>query len=110
MIEIFYRYRVHPSQARAFEHAYGSTGPWAALFKKHPGYRRTRLFRHKTQGRIYLTADIWDDKPSWDEFRRIFVDEYLILEKQLSMLHLEEHLLGFYDGTQEGATRIDALA
>ncbi|MEO6912649.1 MAG: antibiotic biosynthesis monooxygenase [Candidatus Baltobacteraceae bacterium] len=101
MVEIFYRYRVHPSQARAFEHAYGSTGPWTLLFKKHPGYRRTRLFRHGTQAGIYLTIDVWDDKASWDEFRRIFLGDYQRLDKQLALLHLEEHLLGFYDGTQE---------
>ncbi|MDQ2992225.1 MAG: hypothetical protein M3R30_05330 [Candidatus Eremiobacteraeota bacterium] len=37
MIEVFYRYRVHTAQIRAFEHAYGSTVPWAKLFAQHPG-------------------------------------------------------------------------
>jgi hypothetical protein len=33
MIEIFYRYRVHPAQVRAFEHAYGPAGRWPKLFR-----------------------------------------------------------------------------
>ena len=35
MIEVLYRYRVHPAQVRAFEHAYGQQGPWVGLFSKH---------------------------------------------------------------------------
>ena len=57
MMEVFYRYRVHPSQARAFEHAYGSAGPWVKLFRTDPGYTGTRLFRHKSDPGIYLTVD-----------------------------------------------------
>ena len=110
MVEIFYRYRVHPQQARAFEHAYGSTGPWAALFAQHPGYRRTRLFKHKADAWVYLTVDVWDSKHHWDEFRRVFSLQYARLEKELAMLKLEEHLLGFYDGTEKYRPPVDELA
>jgi heme-degrading monooxygenase HmoA len=110
MVEIFYRYRVHPDQAKAFEHAYGSTGPWAALFSQHPGYRRTRLFKHKSDPYVYLTVDVWDSKAEWDEFRRVYSVQYARLDKDLAMLKLEEHLLGFYDGTQEYQRSVDSLA
>ncbi len=86
MVEIFYRYRVHPQQVRAFEHAYGSQGPWAALFGRHSGYRRTRLFRHKDQPGIYVTVDVWESKADWDEFRKQNAAEYQRLDKQPAML------------------------
>ncbi len=101
MLEIFYRYRVHPAQVRAFEHAYGPTGPWAKLFSRHPGHKRTRLFRHKHKLAIYVTVDVWESKADWDAFRRMFAEDYARLDKQLALLKLEERLLGFYEGADE---------
>jgi heme-degrading monooxygenase HmoA len=109
MIEVFYRYRVHPQQVRAFEHAYGPNGPWAQLFGQHPGFRRTRLFRHKSEPQIYITIDVWDSKQSYDQFRAQHADEYNRLDAQLSMLKLEEHLLGYYEGPDEYRAPLDAL-
>lgn len=110
VVEIFYRYRVHPSQAKAFEHAYGPTGPWAVLFSQHPAFRRTRLFRHKAEADIYLTVDVWDSKAEYDEFKRVFAHQYARLDKDLALLKLEEHLLGFYDGTEEYQPPVDTTA
>lgn len=110
MVEIFYRYRVHPTQARAFEHAYGSAGPWAKLFGRHPGYKRTRLFRHKDEPDIYVTVDVWTSKADWDAFRKVHAADYLRLDKQLALLKIEEHLLGFYDGAEEYRAPLDTLA
>lgn len=110
MVEIFYRYRVHQSQARAFEHAYGPAGPWAKLFARHPGYKRTRLFRHKEEPGIYVTVDVWDSKADWDAFRRLYSEDYRRLDKQLTLLKLEEHLLGYYEGTQEYQPPVDTRA
>lgn len=110
MVEIFYRYRVHPAQARAFEHAYGPAGPWAKLFARHSGYKRTRLFRHKEEAGIYVTVDVWDSKADWDAFRKLHSDDYRRLERQLALLKLEEHLLGFYEGTQEYRAPLDTHA
>ncbi|MFN2450430.1 MAG: antibiotic biosynthesis monooxygenase [Candidatus Baltobacteraceae bacterium] len=110
MVEIFYRYRVHPSQIRAFEHAYGADGPWARLFMRHSGYKRTRLFRHKSDPGIYVSVDVWESKAGWDEFRKLHAQDYRRLDKQLAMLRLEEHLLGFYDGSEEYRAPLDTLA
>lgn len=110
MLEIFYRYRVHHAQVRAFEHAYGPTGPWAELFARHPGYKRTRLFRHKTEPSIYVTVDVWESKADWDAFRKLHSDDYRRLDKQLALLKLEEHLLGYYEGADEYRTPLDSLA
>ena len=110
MIEVFFRYRVHPQQVRAFEHAYGPKGPWVDLFRTDPGYRRTRLFRHKSEPQIYITIDVWDSKESYDRFRSEHADEYNRLDAKLSMLKLEEHLLGYYEGPDEYRAPLDALA
>lgn len=109
MIEVFYRYRVHPSQARAFEHAYGPNGPWAELFSRHPGFRRTRLFRHHSDPQIYITIDVWETKEAYDEFRSLNSGLYNRLDAQLAMLKLEEHLLGYYEGPDEYRPPLDAL-
>lgn len=110
MVEVFYRYRVHPSQVRAFEHAYGPQGPWAKLFARHPGYKRTRLFRHRDEPGIYVTVDVWETKADWDAFRRLYNEDYRRLDKQLALLKLEEHLLGFYEGTEEYRVPVDTRA
>ena len=110
MVEIFYRYRVHTAQARAFEHAYGPQGPWAKLFARHPGYKRTRLFRHRDEPGIYVTVDVWESKADWDAFRRLYSEDYRRLDKQLALLKLEEHLLGFYEGAQEYRAPMDTHA
>ncbi len=110
MIEVFYRYTVHPAQARAFEHAYGPSGPWVALFNRHEGFIRTRLFRQKAERHVYLTIDVWESKEAYDRFREENADEYLRLDAQLSMLKLEELLLGYYEGDEEYRAPLDALA
>jgi heme-degrading monooxygenase HmoA len=101
MIEVIFRYQVHPSQVRAFEHAYGSAGPWAGLFRKYRGYRRTRLFRHKQQPELYICVDVWDAKADYDAFRASAADEYARMSREFRMLYIEELLLGYYEGDQE---------
>jgi heme-degrading monooxygenase HmoA len=110
MIEVYYRYTVHSAQARAFEHAYGQNGPWVALFKRHKGFIRTRLFRQKADEHVYLTIDVWESKEAYDRFRSENAEEYLRLDRQLAMLKLEELLLGYYEGDDEYRSPLDALA
>lgn len=101
MIEVLYRYRVHPTQVRAFEHAYGPAGPWVALFSTHPGYRRTRLFRHGAETGVYLCMDVWNSKADWDGFRAENAAAYSQLDRDLHLLYVEELLLGYYEGQEE---------
>jgi heme-degrading monooxygenase HmoA len=101
MIEVLYRYRVHPAQVRAFEHAYGPQGPWASLFSTHRGYRRTRLFRNKNETGVYLCMDVWESKADWDHFRAENAAAYSQLDRELHLLYVEELLLGYYEGEEE---------
>lgn len=100
-MEVFYRYRVHGVQARAFEHAYGPTGPWAKLFGRSPNFIGTRLFRHRGDSATYLTVDLWESKRDWDAFRAENSEAYARLDRQLHLLYLEELLLGYYEGSEE---------
>lgn len=101
MIEIIYRYQVHPSQARAFEHAYGPAGPWAELFRQYPGYRRTRLFRHRQHGELYICVDVWESKADFDAFRSGAAQQYAQMSRDFRLLYIEELLLGYYEGDEE---------
>ena len=101
MIEVLYRYRVHPAQARAFEHAYGPAGPWAQLYRRHPGFRRARLFRDKNDPGVYISVDVWESKADWDGFRGANAQAYARLDRELHLLYLEELLLGYYEGDEE---------
>jgi heme-degrading monooxygenase HmoA len=110
VIEVFFRYRVHPQQVRAFEHAYGPQGPWSKLFSRDPAFRRTRLFRHKSEVNVYITVDVWDSKDAYDAFRSENSTAYNRLDAQLSMLKLEELLLGYYEGPDEYRAPVDTIA
>jgi heme-degrading monooxygenase HmoA len=110
MIEIFYRYRVHPSQVRAYEHAYGPGGPWVALFKRQDGYVRSRLFRHKSEPDVYVTVDVWESKSAWDRFRVSNSEDYARLDRELRLLYIEELFLGYYEGDEEYRAPIDSPA
>jgi heme-degrading monooxygenase HmoA len=107
---VFFRYRVHPAQARAFEHAYGPAGPWVALFGRDAAFIRTRLFRNKGDGHEYVSIDVWESKEDYDRFRSEYADEYRRLDTQLAMLKLEEYFLGYYEGDNEYRSPLDALA
>jgi heme-degrading monooxygenase HmoA len=108
MIEVLYRYSVHPAQVRAFEHAYGQTGPWVALFSQHPGYRGTRLFRHKSETGVYICMDVWASKAAWDAFREEHALAYAQLDRDLHLLYVEELLLGYYEGEEEYQPSLDS--
>lgn len=110
MVEIFYRYRVHPTQTQAFEHAFGPSGPWRKLFAGEGAYRRSRLFRHRADPTIYVTVDVWDSKEAWNDFRARKGEAYARFDRDLRMLYLEEHFLGYYEGTDEYRVPLDTRA
>ena len=110
MIEVFRRYRVHPAQARAFEHAYGSTGPWTKFFARSAGFRRIRLFRHKLEPQTYVQIQVWETKSDWEAFLHQYADDYKQLAKELRPLLMEQVLLGYYEGSSEYQPPVDTRA
>ena len=110
MIEVFRRYRVHPAQARAFEHAYGATGPWGKFFGRSAGFRRIRLFRHKNEPQTYVQIQVWETKSDWEAFLYQYADDYKHLAKELRPLLLEQELLGYFEGSAEYQPPVDTRA
>ncbi len=110
MIEVLYRYHVHPAQQAAFQQAYGPKGPWARLFSEVPAFVRTRLFAHKREANIFVTIDVWRSKEEYDRFRSERAQEYARLDRELHLLYLEELLLGYYEGAGEYREPLDTMA
>ena len=110
MIEVFYRYHVHPAQQTAFMQAFGPVGPWARLFALAPGFVRSRLFAHKREPNVYVTIDLWESKAAYDRFRSERSDESTRLDRELHLLFIEELLLGYYEGADEYRAPLDTLA
>lgn len=110
MIEVLYRYHVHPAQQAAFRQAYGPKGPWARLFGEAPGFVRTRLFAHRAEPNVFVTIDVWESKTEYDRFRSERAQEYGRLDRELHLLYLEELLLGYYEGADEYRAPLDTMA
>ena len=110
MIEVFYRYHVHPAQHAAFRQAYGPNGPWGRLFSQAPGFIRTRLFAHRREPNVFVTIDVWRSKADYDRFRSERSLEYARLDRELHLLYLEELLLGYYEGADEYRATLDTMA
>lgn len=110
MIEVFRKYRVHPSQARAFEHAFGAAGPWSKLLAQGRGFRRIRLFRHKLEPETYVQIQVWETRGELESFLQENADSYKRLAKELRALTLEQALLGYYEGATEYQPPVDARA
>lgn len=110
MIEVFRKYRVHPAQMRAFEHAFGAAGPWAKLLGQSAGFKRIRLFRHKLEPQTYVQIQAWTTIGELESFLREHAEPYKRLAKELRTLALDQQLLGYYEGTSEYQPPVDARA
>lgn len=110
MVEVFRKYRVHASQTRAFEHAFGPAGPWAKLFANASGFRRVRLFRNQTDAQSYVQIQVWETKSDWLAFLEQRQNDCARLAKELRLLTLVQQLLGYYEGTHEYQPPVDTRA
>ena len=88
-----WEYLVSAKTAREFERVYGPEGEWAALFRRHPGYRRTELLRDLDRGR-YLTIDHWESREACAAFREAFAAEFKALDERCERLTSRETLVG----------------
>lgn len=110
VVEVFRKYRVHASAARAFEHAYGPSGEWARFFASSPGFRRIRLFRSRDESQTYVQIQVWESKDAWVAFLEQHREAYAALVKELRMLRMDQELLGYYEGEREYQPPVDTRA
>ena len=77
--------------------------------RSHPGFRRTRLFKHKSEPGVYISIDVWESRGDWEAFRAAQAQAYARLDRELHLLYLEELLIGYYEGEDEYRSPFDRL-
>jgi 8-oxo-dGTP diphosphatase len=93
---ILWEFRVRPGSEPAFEAAYGSSGDWAVLFRRAPGYLGTELLRAPEAGR-YVTIDRWVSRAAFEAFREAYRADYDDLDRRSAGLTIAETPLGKFD-------------
>ena len=94
MFLVLWEFEVKPGREERFEKVYGPGGDWDSLFQTDPNHAGTRLFRDATRGGIYLTADYWLSRKTYEEFRNLRRSEYRKLDAASEDLTLSERHIG----------------
>lgn len=94
MYVIIWEYHVKVERLTEFENIYASTGAWAQLFKKHPGYLGTELLRDLNETQRYITIDRWVSSEAYNSFQAKWQAEYKKLDARCENLTGSESFLG----------------
>jgi len=97
MFLVLWEYEVKPGYEERFERVYDPGGDWDSLFRHDPNHRGTHLFRDTAEPRLYLTADYWFSRNSYEEFLKTHPAEYQKLDAACEVLTANERHLGSYD-------------
>jgi hypothetical protein len=68
MFLVLSEFEVKPGYEQRFERVYGPGGDWDSLFRRDSSHAATYLFRDTVRPRVYLTADYWLSRKSYEEF------------------------------------------
>lgn len=82
-----------PDREEEFRTAYGPRGLWTQLFAPAPGFLGTDLIQCGESG-SYLTVDRWRDETDFKGFMVAVGDEYRKIDARLSVLSVDETLVG----------------
>jgi len=96
MILIVWEFRVKESMRSKFLRYYSSTGVWAALFRKSPAYRETKLLQDTKDENRYVTMDSWDTEEAFESFQEKFREEYRALDKECEEFTDTERKIGLF--------------
>ena len=94
MFLVLWEFEVKPGREQRFQQVYGPGGDWDSLFRTDPNHAGTRLFRDTTKTGVYLTADYWLSRKSYEEFVRVRRSEYKSLDAATEDLTLSERHIG----------------
>jgi len=97
LIQFVWEFVARKERIREFEHHYSSTGDWAKLFHKSPGYRGTVLLRDAEQPNRYVTIDTWDGPELYQRMRSDFADEFERLDRACEAFTEAERRLGAFE-------------
>jgi heme-degrading monooxygenase HmoA len=94
VIEIVWLFEARPERRAEFIRVYGPDGAWAELFRRHPGYSETLLLADSDTPDRYLVVDRWQDRTSFEAFKREHRADYEALDLRCEALTIEEQRIG----------------
>jgi Antibiotic biosynthesis monooxygenase len=97
MFLVLWEFEVKPGCEERFERVYGPGGDWDSLFRRDSHHERTELFRDTDRPRIYLTADCWKSRTSYEKFLQARGAEYKELDSIAEELTANERHIGSYE-------------
>jgi hypothetical protein len=109
MFLVLWEFEVKPGREQRFELVYGPGGDWDSLFSNDPNHAGTRLFRDTAGIGVYLTADYWLSRKSYEEFLTLRRIGYTTLDAATEDLTLNERHIGSFE-TAEGMINCEPTA
>ena len=97
MFLVLWEFEVKPGCEERFERVYGPGGDWDSLFRRDVNHAGTHLFRDVAKPRVYLTADYWLSRKSYEEFLQAQGAEYKDLDAASEELTANEQHIGSYE-------------
>jgi antibiotic biosynthesis monooxygenase len=94
MFLVLWEFEVKPGHAQRFQEVYGPDGDWSSLFHSDPNHAGTRLFQDTARSDVFLTADYWLSRKSYEEFLVLRGSEYKRLDAATEDLTLSERHIG----------------
>ena len=94
MFLVLWEFEVKPGREQRFQEVYGPGGDWDSLFRSDPNHAETRLFQDMTRSGVYLTADYWHSRKSYEAFLELRRSEYNRLDAATEDLTLSERHIG----------------
>jgi heme-degrading monooxygenase HmoA len=99
MFTVIWEFQVRPEFWNIYREEYSSNGIWAQLFRQAKGYRGTTLLIDQGQLHRAVTIDRWEREEDFEEFKRLYADEYEVLDKRCEQYTVNEKLIGrFHEG------------
>ena len=97
MFLVLWEFEVKPGRVRRFQEVYGPDGDWSSLFRTDPNHAGTRLFQDTARTDVFLTADYWLSRKSYEEFVALRRSEYKTLDAATEGLTLSERQIGSFE-------------
>ncbi len=97
LIQFVWEFIAREDHVAEFERYYSSTGAWAKLFEKCPGYGGTILLRDSEQPRRYLTVDTWENSENYLAMRLKFSSEFEQLDRTCEAFTEVERRIGAFE-------------
>jgi hypothetical protein len=97
MFLVLWEFEVKPSCEQRFQEVYRPGGDWDSLFRNDPNHVETRLFQDMMRSGVYLTADYWLSRKSYEEFLALRRSEYRTLDAATEDLTLSERHIGSFE-------------